>query len=388
MTKKIDKEENTGNDLKRQIELFCIDRGLNKDEVLSAIEKAIAGAYRKEFGDKDYAYDANYDLETGKYNVFRVQRVVEEETESPEKEISIMEARLNDPTVSIGDELREEVSIDQEVDFGRIASQVAKQVLVYTINNMKHTKVLSKFKDRIGELVSVEIDGFRKGGYIVKLANTTGFISKENILPVDRFKPGTIVKALIVDITEDPQRGSRIILSRTDNEFVHAIIKQEVPEVEAGVVTVDKIAREAGIRSKILVSVSEDEDNGSIDPVGTILGRKNIRIINIIREISVGQQEKVDIVENQPGDLENMIADALEPAEIEKIELGKNKEGKKTAKVYCYPEEAALAVGRKGVNVRLASKLLDIIISIETMSEEQMEENSPKLIIDDFEDEE
>lgn len=137
-----------------------------------------------------------------------------------------------------------------------------------------------------------------------------------------------------------------------------------------------------------MVSVNEEEENTSIDPVGTILGRKNIRIINIIREISIGQQEKVDIVENRPEDLEGMIADALEPAEIERIELGKDAKGGKVAKVFCYPEEAALAVGRRGVNVRLASKLLDIMISIETLSDEEIKENAPKLIMDDFEDEE
>jgi N utilization substance protein A len=351
---------------------------LDPREVLESIETAIAGAYRKELGSKDRAYKAKFNEESGKYSIYRTMDVVDEVL-YPEREISLMEARLTNPNAQVGDVLEEKLGDEEEVHFGRIASQVAKQVLMQTINNIKHTKVLQQFKEKIGDVVTVEVDHFRKGGYSVKIAQTTGFISKENLLPVDRFKPGQLIKALIVDIIED-RRGSKIILSRTTNDFVQAIIAKEVPEVEAGIVNIDKIVREPGFRTKLLVSVSEDEDQ-DIDPVGTILGKKNVRIINIMREINTSLMEKIDIIENKPDEFEQMIADALEPAEIEKIEI--NKENKE-AEVLCYPEEASLAVGRKGVNIRLASELVDLDLKIKTIEENSGEvNNSPEIIIED-----
>jgi len=361
------------NDLKQQIELICIERGLEPEEVMKAIEVAIASAYRKEFGDKEKMYEAKFSTETGKYSIFEITSIVEEVI-SPVREISLIEAKLFDPTYQIGDSIIKEISVDQEVAFGRIAAQVARQVMFQAINSVRHTKVLQQFKDKIGDIVSVEIDFFKRGGYSVKLAQTNGFIGKESLLPIDKFKPGQIVKALIVDITEDDKGNSRIVLSRTNPDFVKVIIANEVPEVGAGIVTIDKIVREAGSRTKILVSASEEEN---IDPVGTILGRKNVRITNIMREISTTMQEKIDVIESRPDDLEGIIMDALEPAEIEKVVL--NYENK-TAEVYCYSDEASLAVGRRGVNIRLAGELVGWELTIKTIEEGEVLVEGPEII--------
>ncbi len=354
-------------ELKQQIELLCIERGLEVDEVMKAIETSIAAAFRKEFGDKDKTYEAEFDQETGKYSVFQVQHVVEE-IENLGRDVSLVEIRLTNPNAQLGDVIRTQEVIDNEVHFGRIASQVAKQVLFQSINNVRHTKILQQFKDKIGDIVSVEVDCFRKGGYMVKLGQTIGFINKEHILPIDKFKPGQLIKALIVDITEDERGNSRVILSRSDKNFISAVIANEVPEVSSGIVTIEKIVREPGSRSKLLVSASEEEQ---IDPVGTILGRKNVRLVNIMREISITMQEKIDIIEYRPGDLEGMIVDALEPAEIDRVDL--NREEMK-ADVYCYPEEASLAVGKRGVNIRLASELLEVQLNLKTIEDESEED--------------
>jgi N utilization substance protein A len=364
-------------ELRQQIELICIERGLDPEEIMKSIETSIAGAYRKEFGSKDRTYEAKFNLDKGTYSIFRTIEVVDE-VEFPEREVSVVEARLTNPNAVLGDVLREEVSVNEEVHFGRIASQVAKQVLMQTINSIKHTKVLNQFKDRIGEVVTVEVDHFKKGGYSVKLAQTVGYISKEHLMPIDRFKPGQLVKALILDIIED-KKGSRIILSRTDKDFVKAVISKEVPEVASGIVSIDKIVREPGFRSKLLVSVNEDEDQ-VIDPVGTILGRKNVRILNIMREINTSMQEKIDIIENRPDELEGMIMDALEPAEIERVDID---EEKKEAIVYCYPEEASLAVGRRGVNIKLAGELLEYNLSIQTLDDDGNTEDKAAIITED-----
>lgn len=349
-------------DLQEQIDLLGIEIGLQPEEIIKSIGISLAGAYRKEFGDKDKAYDGEFNNVTGKYTVYEVTNVVEEVI-NPAREMTLVEARLNDPNAQIGDSLKKVQITDSDLNFGRIAAQVAKQVLRQSINNVKHSKILQQFKDKIGDVINVEVDFSRKGGYIVKFAQTTGFLAKENLIPTDRFKPGQSIKALIVEISEDERGNSRLVLSRSHPDFIRAIIAKEVPEVEAGIVVIDKIAREAGVRSKILVSAPEDEN---IDPVGTILGRKNVRIINIMREISVSMTEKLDVVENRPDEIEEMIMDALEPAEIESIDFSKEDN---RVNVFCYPEEASLAVGRKGVNVRLASELLDLEISINAIEE-------------------
>jgi N utilization substance protein A len=356
-------------DLKQQIELLCIEKGVEPEEVMKAIENSIAGAYRKEMGDKDKAYEAEFDQEQRKYTIYQVTTVVDE-VEHPGRELSLIDARLENPAAKVGDVLRKEVTVQDEIKFGRIASQVAKQILMQTINNFRHTRVLQKFKDQIGDIVKVEVDCYRKGGYMVKLDKTMGYISRDNLLPIDRFRPGQVINALVVDIVEDKRGTSQIVLSRTVPDFVVAIIKREVPEVGSEAVVIDKIVREPGVRSKILVSAGEEDP--SIDPVGTILGRKNIRIINIMREISTSLQEKIDIVENNPEDLEVVVMDALEPAEIERVEV--DKENNKLT-VYCYPEEASLAVGRRGSNVRLASELVGYEIDIQTIKEDEIVES-------------
>lgn len=373
--------------LQEQIKAFCQERGLDHEEVMTAIERAIAGAYRKEFGDKDKTYAAEYDVDNQKYKIFETLKVTEptEEVElNPKREISLVDARLEDPTVELGDELKKEVAVNKEINFGRIASQVAKQVLIYTVNNFRHTKILQKYKDYIGKIVNVEVDAYKKGGYIVKIGQgneqTTSYMNREDMLPIDHFKPGQIIKALILDISEDENNASKIRLTRSLPEFVVSIIKKEVPEVDNGVVNIVKIVREAGNRTKILVSVNEDD--GDIDPVGTILGRRNVRLLNIMREISPSLQEKIDIIEYQPDHLDHMIEDALEPAEIEGIEMSKNEEGKTLAKVTCFPDEASLAVGRRGANVRLASKLLDVEIEISSIEKTERE---PAILADEEE---
>lgn len=347
---------------KEQIDIICQEKGLDPSEIIKAIENSIASAYRKEFGDRDKAYESKFDLQTGKYTVYEVHFIVDEVL-NPSQQITLMEARLKNPSANIGDTIKIELDTDKDLGFGRIASQIAKQVLLQSINNARHSKILQKFKNKIGDIVTVEVDYFHKGGYQVKLDQTFGFISKENILPVDRFKSGTLIKALVVNIEDDHRGNSKMLLSRSHPDFVRAIIKNEIPEVESGMVTIDKIVREAGTRTKILVSSVEDD----IDPVGAILGKKNMRIINILRQISMTMSEKLDIIENQPDDLEIMVMDALEPAEIERVEF---LEDGKSVNIYCYREEAALAVGRGGSNIRLAGQLLDLDLNIVNLAED------------------
>lgn len=361
-------------EIKKQIELVCIERNLDVEEVMNAIETAIAGAYRREFGEKERGYEAKFNLEKGTYDIYQVTTIVESVL-NPGKEISIVEARLSDPSASVGDTIRTQISLNSTMNFGRIAAQVAKQVLTQAISNTRHTKILKQFKDKIGDLINVEVDSFSKGGYLVKVAQTIGYISRDNLLPIDRFRPGQVIKALILDIVEDDRGNSKIILTRTHIDFVKAIIKAEVPEAGSGIIEFKHIVREPGSRCKILVTANEDERG--IDPVGTILGRKNVRLVNIMREISTTMQEKIDIIEYRPDDLEGMIIDALEPAEIEYVELD---EENKTAKVVCYADQASLAVGKRGANIRLAGALFGYTLTLETREDDS--DSNDKVHID------
>lgn len=368
------------NELKEVIEYICVEKNLNINEVKKSIEIAIAGAYRKEFGQKEGSYAVEFDLNSGLYAVFKTMTVVEEVL-NPGQQLTLLEARLTKPDAMLGDVIKSSLELDQQVNFGRISSQIAKQVLTNSVQNARHGKILQQFVDKIGEIVSVEVDYFHKGGYYVKLGQTHGFLGKENLLPIDKFKSGSFIKALIVNITEDTQGNAKVLLSRTHNDFISALIRSEIPEVASGLVNIEKIAREPGFRSKVLVSASEEAD---IDPVGTILGRKNMRIINILREVNSNMQEKIDIIELQPDDIDLMIMDCLEPAQIERVDYT---ESTKHADVYCYKDEAALAVGRRGVNIKLAQELLDIELNLITIDEDQQtdsptEETQPSIILE------
>lgn len=349
-------------DLKEQIDIICQEKGLETSEVMKAIENSIASAYRKDFGDRDKAYEAEFDIYKNSYTIFEVMYVVDEVT-NPLQQLTMMEARVEKPDAVEGDSIRKKIDLDELFNFGRIASQIAKQVLFQSINNVRHSKLLQQFKNSVGDIISVEVDYFHKGGYHVKMGQTMGYLAKEQIMQIDKFKSGAIIKVLIVSITEDHRGNSKVLLSRTHPDFIKAIIRNEIPEVENGLILIDKIARDPGLRSKILVSCAEGED---LDPVGAILGKKNMRIINIMRQISPTMQEKIDIIENQNDDFELMLMDTLEPAQIDRVEV--SEDGKK-ADIYVYKDEAALAVGRRGSNIRLAQELLDIELNIITFDD-------------------
>jgi N utilization substance protein A len=351
-------------DISQQIDYFCAEKGLDPAEVLIAIENAVAAAYRKDFGERENAYVAEFNTETGKYKIFQTMTVVDE-VKFPERETGLMQARLENPDVELGHIFKTEVSNESDINFGRVASQIARQVLIQSVNIIKHSKLIAAYKDKIGEIVSGEIERFGKGGYFVNVGGTTAFLGLSDILPGERFKPGQIVKGVITAINEFKGGGSHIALSRSSTDFVVSLMKQEIPELASGAIKIDKIVRDAGVRTKILVSARDDDS--TLDPVGTCLGRKNVRILNVLRELSVTQSEKIDIILNTPDDITGLIASSLEPAEIEDVEYDAETGN---AKVFCYEEEASIAIGKRGGNINLACRLLNINISLVTIDNE------------------
>jgi transcription termination/antitermination protein NusA len=372
-------------ELKQAVELLCAERGITPDDVTAAIESGIAKAYRKDLGDNEKAYEAEYDLTTNRYKIFEVITVTDEVDEegnvyNPGKELTLMAARLSDPNAFIGQTYKTLVDDeDKLLEFGRVASGIAKQSFEQYIRSIRHAKVLKEYKDKVGELITVEIDYFKKNGYYVKLGATTAFLGQDSLMPNDKFKPGEFIKVHVDSITEDPKLGSKIVLKRNSAGFVVALINIEIPEVANGQIEIVKAVREAGLRTKILVQ-KEDFDS-TLDPVGTILGRKEMRILNIMRELNVNLQERIDIIEvNENQD--EMIKDALEPARITRIERTPE-----AIICHCEKQDAALAVGKRGVNVRLASQLLEVELKIQSPepyikdAPAKVEESSDEVIV-------
>jgi transcription termination/antitermination protein NusA len=372
-------------ELKQAVELLCAERGITPEDVTAAIESGIAKAYRKDLGDNEKAYEAEYDLTTNRYKIFEVITVTDEVDEegnvyNPGKELTLMAARLSDPNAFIGQTYKTLVDDeDKLLEFGRVASGIAKQSFEQYIRSIRHAKVLKEYKDKVGELITVEIDYFKKNGYYVKLGATTAFLGQDSLMPNDKFKPGEFIKVHVDSITEDPKLGSKIVLKRNSAGFVVALINIEIPEVSNGQIEIVKAVREAGLRTKILVQ-KEDFDS-TLDPVGTILGRKEMRILNIMRELNVNLQERIDIIEvNENQD--EMIKDALEPARITRIERTPE-----AIICHCEKQDAALAVGKRGVNVRLASQLLEVELKIQSPepyikdAPAKAEENSDEVIV-------
>jgi transcription termination/antitermination protein NusA len=354
--------QTNNNELKQAIELLCAERGITVDDITAAIEAGIAKAYRKDLGSNDKAYEAEYDLMTNMYKIFEIITVTDEVDEegnvyNPSKEITLMAARLSDPNAFIGQQYRTLVDDESKLlEFGRVASGIAKQSFEQYIRSIRHANVLKEYKERVGDLISVEVDYFKKNGYFVKLGSTTAFLGQESLMPADKFKPGEFIKVHIDSIIEDPKMGSKIVLKRNSAGFVVALIKLEIPEVANGQIEIVRAVREAGLRTKILVQ-KEDPDN-NIDPVGTILGRKEMRILNVMRELNINLQERIDIIEFSD-EQDDMIRDALEPARLTRIEHTES-----VIICHCEKQDAALAVGKRGVNVRLASQLLEVELKI------------------------
>lgn len=364
-------------ELKEQIDLICIEMGLEPDEIKKAIEVGIASGYRKEFGNRECMYDASFNMENGNYKIWRVIKVVDEVI-NPDHEISLIEAKLSNPAAQLGDIIQEEVTEQDSIEFGRISTQIAKQSLINAIRSIRHTKLVQEFKDKIGEIVTGEVDYFSKRGYIIKIGQTAALLPKEETIYGEKFRSGTIIKALVMNINEDDRGNAKLILSRRNANFIIGLIKNEVPEVDNGMVIIDKIARDPGNRTKILVSAPDYDD---IDPVGTILGKRNVRIMSVMRQIATNMPEKIDVIENNlNNDLELVVADALEPATLEAIEIDY---ANKRITVKCTPDEVKLAVGKAGVNVRLASEILGYTIDVQTV-EGVSSRKQPQILSDDI----
>jgi N utilization substance protein A len=335
-------------DIKRVVEQVSRDKGIDREVLIKAVEEAMGSAARKKFGNK-IDIEVQYNRETGEIEVFQFKDVAEVVTE-PDLQISLEEGRKLDPDCEFGDSLGTKMDTST---FGRIAAQSAKQVIIQKMKDAEKDAVYSSFIDRKGEVINGIVQRFDRNDIIVNLGQTEGILPVREQVPRETYRRGDRIRALIVDVLRET-RGPQIILSRTHADFMINLFKTEVPEISEGIVTIMGAAREPGIRAKFAVT-SNDSD---IDPVGACVGMKGTRVQNVVQEL---KGEKIDII-SWHIDPAKFVCNALAPAEISRVIID---EDNNAMEVIVPDDHLSIAIGKKGQNVRLASKLtqwhLDVI---------------------------
>ena len=335
-------------DIKRVVEQVSKDKGIDREVLIKALEDALKSAARKKFGSK-IDIEVKYNEEAGEIEVFQFKEVVENITE-PELQIILKEAYKLDPECEIGDSLGTKMDTST---FGRIAAQSAKQVIIQKMKDAERDAIYSTFIDRKGEIINGIVQRIDRGNIIVNLGHTEGILPERDQVPREAYRRGDRIRAHILDVLHD-SRGPQIILSRTHPSFLVSLFKTEVPEISEGIVSIMGAAREPGVRAKIAVA-SNDSD---IDPVGACVGMKGSRVQNVVQEL---RGEKIDIV-SWHIDPAKFVCNALAPAEISRVIID---EENRSMEVIVPDEFLSIAIGKKGQNVRLASKLtkwhLDVI---------------------------
>jgi N utilization substance protein A len=327
-------------DLKRVIDQVSREKGVDREVLIKTLEEAVKAAAKKKLGPA-YELEVNFNDEVGEIEVFEFKQVVEKVT-NDSLEVSLEEAQRMDPESQVGDSLGIKMDTDE---FGRIAAQSAKQVIMQRLREAERNLVYGDYKDRRGEIVHGIVQRFDKGGIIVNLGRTEAELPSKEQIPKESYKQGDRIRAYILDVKQF-SRGPQIVLSRTHPNFLSALFENEVPEIAEGIVTIMQVAREPGSRAKIAVT-SRDSD---VDPVGACVGMKGSRVQAVVQEL---RGEKIDIVPWDP-DPAKFICNALAPAEIIRVLV---EEENHTMEVVVPDDQLSLAIGKRGQNVRLASKL-------------------------------
>jgi N utilization substance protein A len=327
-------------DIKRVVDQVSRDKGIDREVLIKALEEALKSAARKKYGNK-MDIEVQYNEESGEIEVFQFKDVAEEVTE-PALEISLEEGRKLDPDCEIGDSLGTKMDT---TTFGRIAAQSAKQVIIQKMKDAEKDAVYSSYVDRKGEVINGIVQRVDRGDIIVNLGQTEGVVPAKEQVTRESYRRGDRIRAFILDVLHET-RGPQIILSRTHPNFLVHLFKTEVPEITEGIVTIMGASREAGIRAKIAVA----SNNSDIDPVGACVGMKGSRVQNVVQEL---KGEKIDIIPWHV-DPAKFVCNALAPAEISRVIID---ETNRSMEVIVPDDFLSIAIGKKGQNVRLASKL-------------------------------
>jgi len=351
------------------------EKGISSEKVLEGIEMAIAAAYKKDYGGKGQVIKAKLDSESGEVKFWQVKQVLDEKmiyseaelsemkakvgqkTKSssaeeletgkkvrfnPEKHIMLKEAKKIKPKIKVGEEL--EIALKAQKDYGRIAAQTAKQVIMQRLREAERESIFEEYKSKENQIVSGIVQRIEGKNVFLDIGKTLGILSKEEQVPGEFYRPGQRLKVFVLKVEETP-RGPVVFLSRAYPKLISKLFELEVPEISSGQVQIKSIAREAGSRSKIAVASNMKE----IDPIGSAVGQRGTRVMAVINELG---GEKIDIIEYSE-DPEKYIINSLSPAKVLEVKImPKNK-----ALAIVPEDQLSLAIGKNGQNVRLAAKL-------------------------------
>jgi len=361
------------------------ERGIPQERVIEVIETALATAYKKEYGKKKQRFIAKLDPKTGKVNFWQVKLVVdkdmilsEEEIEkrkkekeeekirfNPDRHILLEEAKKINPEIKTGEELK--IPVEPKEDFGRIAAQTAKQVILQKIKEAEREEILKEYQEKEGQVISGIVQRVEDKAVYFDVGRTTGVLSRPEQIRGEFYRPGQRLKLYILKVEETP-KGPILFVSRAHPKLISRLFELEVPEISAGQVEIKAIAREPGSRAKVAVKANEE----GIDPIGAMVGQKGIRIWAVVNELG---GEKIDVVEwdEKP---EKFIENALSPAKVLEVKI----KPKGRAEAIVPDDQLSLAIGRDGQNVRLAAKLTGWKIDIKTVKgkEKKFEEDGKK----------
>ena len=370
--------------IKRAIDQIAEEKGIDAAQVLEVIESSIATAYRKEYAQKGEVVRCKFDLKTGELKFWKIKTVVDETTVriieegeeepvqenfirqpaeedgeeklpryNPDRHIFLDEAKKEKKSVKVGDEL--EFPLEVHEDFGRIAAQAAKQVILQRFREAERSSILKEFHGKEGEIISGIVQRFDRGNVYIDLGRATGIMFSNETIPGEHYRSGERLKFFVVAVQEETKTPG-IILSRSHPRFVSKLFSLEVPEIADGAVEIKAIAREPGNRTKVAFSSNAE----GVDPVGSAVGQRGTRVMAVSNELG---QEKIDIVEWSE-DPAKFIANALSPAKVTNVEILPRRE----ARVYVPDDQLSLAIGRGGQNVRLAARLTSWKIDVRSQA--------------------
>lgn len=378
------------------------EKNIPEDKIIEVIESAIAAAYKKDYAEKSQIIKSKFNKDSGIFSIFRHKTVVnvddegyiilseaqnaedlgstQEESQdgirkirfNPDRHISLDDAKEMQPNIQEGEEIVEE--LEPREDFGRIAAQTAKQVLMQKIREIERTTAFEAYKDRVGEVITGTIQRIDRGIIFVDLGKGVGLLFPSEQVYADNYRIGNRHKFLIQNV-ETTDREPNIVLSRRSTDFVKTLFALEVPEIFSGSVEIVSISRDAGVRTKLAVKANGE----GIDPVGACVGQRGTRVQSIINELG---GEKIDIIEYSDN-LEDYIKAAIAPAQVESITIDKDN---RQAIVIVPQDQLSLAIGGSGQNVRLASRLTgyDINLNPESKNEKPL---APEVVVESSSDE-
>lgn len=342
------------------------DKGIDLDTLVEAVESAMLSAARKHYG-HNLNLETQFDADTGIIEVIQFKTVIEK-VEDEDTQVSLVEARADyDPDAMVGDELGKKLNTDV---LGRIAAQTAKQVIIQKVRDAERGVIYEEYKDSKGELINGIVQRYDRGNLIINLGRTEAILPRREQIMRERYRQGDRVRGMILDIDRSA-RGPQIILTRSHPEFLKKLFEIEVPEIAENIIEIKAVAREPGERAKIAVHSNDD----SIDPVGACVGIKGSRVQAVVQEL---RGERIDIITWTP-DEPSFVARALSPAEVTRVVVD---EDEHSMEVIVADDQLSLAIGRRGQNVKLASKLAGWRLDVRSVSVAEQEAKRARALLE------